>query len=134
MHQLRLFSQTNVPSRQDHSWVTGWRPCTSGPAQYTIMIRSPDDPQRSPRPRGGNKDRAPHRALEKTTPDSWTSAILSALHEWGPSTFNALSVLLLDKTADITGGTPIEEALWRLVCDQKIAFTLEAPILFKINS
>ena len=131
MHQLLLFSK---PHQELHRWVTGWRPCTCGHAQYTIMIRSPEDPERSPRPRGGRKDRAPHRALAKTTPDHWESDILSALHEFGPCTFNAMSVFLLDKTADITGGTPLEEALWRLACERRISFTLEAPILFKINS
>ena len=46
-------------------------------------------------------------------------------------TFNALSVRLIDKTADITGGTPLEEAVWKLVLERQVAFTLEAPILFK---
>jgi hypothetical protein len=128
--QLALFSLIEEPK----TWVTGWRPRTCGPAQYTIMIRSPEDPERSPRPPGGRPDRAPHRALEKTTPSRWTTPVLSTLQDHGPSTFNALSVILLDKTADITGGTPLEEALWQLACDRRIAFTLEAPVLFKIHT
>ena len=138
--QLRLFPEPQAKSvrilartQEIDGWATGWRPCTSGRAQYTIMIRSPLDPERSPRPRGGRKDKAPHRALEKTRSDHWKSDLLSALGEHGPCTFNAISVLLLDQTADITSGTPIEEALWQLACERRVAFTLTAPILFKIN-
>ena len=138
--QLQLFPgpQTVTPrllarTQEIGGWVTGWRPCTSGAAQYTIMIRSTDDPERSPRPRGGRKDKAPHRALEKTRSDHWKPDLLSALSEHGPCTFNAISVILLDQTADITGGTPFEEALWQLACERTVAFTLTAPILFKIN-
>lgn len=140
MTQLRLFPESQAATirilartQQIDGWVTGWRPCTSGLAQYTIMIRSLLDPERSPRPRGGRKDKAPHRALEKTRSVLWKSDLLSALREHGPCTFNAISVLLLDQTADITSGTPMEEALWQLACQRKIAFTLVAPILFKIN-
>jgi hypothetical protein len=140
MVQLQLFPGPQTPNvrllartQEIDGWVTGWRPCTSGIAQYTIMIRSPDDPERSPRPRGGRTDKAPHRALEKTRSDHWKPDLLAALRDHGPVTFNAISVILLDQTADITGGTPLEEALWQLACAKKVAFTLSAPVLFKLH-
>jgi hypothetical protein len=126
MQQLELFAAS--PAEE---WVTGVVPDRRGTAQYVIMIRSPEDPERTPRPKGGRKDRAPHRKLAKTTVAGWRPQILTLLEREGPMTFNALSVLLIDKTADITGGTPLEEAVWKLVLERQVAFTLEAPILFK---
>jgi len=126
MQQLELFAES--PAEE---WVTGVVPDRRGTAQYVIMIRSPEDPERRPRPAGGQKDRAPHRTLAKTTAASWRPHILALLEREGPMTFNAVSVLLIDKTADITGGTRLEEAMWSLVRDRQVAFTLKAPILFK---
>jgi len=105
MHQLELFAESPT-----EGWVTGTLPDRSGLYRYFIMIRSPEDPERRPRPAGGQKDRAPHPTLAKTTVASWRPHILALLEREGPMTFNALSVLLIDKTADITGGTRLEEA------------------------
>ena len=123
--QLELFAESPT------EWVTGVLPNRSGVYRYVIMIRSPADPERRPRPAGGQKDRAPHRTLAKTTAAGWCPRVLELLEREGPMTFNALSVLLVDKTADITGGTPLEEAVWSLVQKRQVAFTLEAPTLFK---
>ncbi len=44
-------------------------------------------------------------------------------------TFNALSVRLFDLTADVTGDTVFEDAVWSLLEQRCVAMALETPIL-----
>ena len=112
--------------------ITGDEPDRSGIHAYLTMIRGPKDPERSQRPVGGRSDRAPHRTIAKTNPRAWHEPLLASLAEHGSSTFNALSVRILDKTADITCDTVFETALWRLVCERQVAFTMNSPVYFRL--
>jgi hypothetical protein len=89
-----------------------------------------DDPERSPRPVGGRADRAPHLTLAKTRAADWRVAILRHLSDGKARTLNRIGVELLDKTADILFGSPVDEALWSLVADGLVEHTLVAPIRF----
>lgn len=100
-------------------------------ARYIILIRSAYDPDRRPRPAGGQEDRAPHRTLAKTRPEDWKPRILELLAREGPLTFNAACVLLVDKTADIAAETPLEAAFWELVAEGELEISMEAPVLFR---
>lgn len=132
MRQLAIpFDPPTHPSESDElEWASGWVPDRTGPASYVLMIRSRRDPKRRPRPRGGQLDRSPHLTLARTSPADWEPRLAALLRDQGPMTFNAASVLLLDKTADITSPGPLEDALWNLVRARRVAFTLDAPILF----
>lgn len=95
------------------------------------MVRSPDDPDRRPRPVGGQEDKTPHLTFRKMQPHDVVDVIMELLDDGKPRTLNAISVSIWDKTADITSGTIVEEMLWRLVEDRRIEFTMEAPVLFR---
>lgn len=89
------------------------------------MGRHHSDPERSPRPKGGRKDKAPHHALGRTTVEHWQPLVIELLSDDKRRTLNAIGVELIDKTADITGGTALEEALWGLVDDKTLEATCE---------
>ncbi len=126
--QLSLFAA----DLEDLRWSQpGQLPDRSGMYVYTHLIRGDDDPRRSPRPPGGRKDRAPHQTLGKTQPSHWYSKIEDLLRDEGPLTFNAISVLMLDLTADVTFMTPVDKALWNLVRDRRLVFSLSSPIRFR---
>lgn len=83
-------------------WVTGVGTADrSGIAAYVHLIRAADDPERKPRPKGGQADKAPH-----------------IIERW-------------DKTADVMFTSVVNDALWALVDDGVIEHTMEAPILFR---
>jgi hypothetical protein len=110
---------------------TGWRPDLSGSAAYIIVVRGPNDPPEAPRGARAAPGRyLGSRALEKGPWQPWTGPLLRALADGQPRTFNRISVELTGRTADVTFGGPIEEALWRLVEIEAVAFTLRAPVLF----
>jgi hypothetical protein len=118
----------------DRSWYTGGIPPMDGLHRYTEMIWGPDDPERAPRPKGGQKDKAPHRTLSKTKASDWMPAIRKLLADGKPRTLNAIGVILIDKTASITSGSPFAQALWQLVQQGELAFGEPAPILFVLAS
>jgi hypothetical protein len=105
----------------------------SGPAAYVHLIRSAADPERSPRPSGGREDRAPHRTLKKTTVEYWQGQIRALLDDGISRTFNRIGVELLDQTADMLLGSPVDAALWSLVKSGNLEHTTEIPILFRIS-
>jgi len=118
----------------ERTWFTGGIPKMDGMHRYTEMIRGTDDPERAPRPKGGQKDRAPHRTLAKSTAKDWIPSIRKLLSDGQPRTLNAIGVTLIDKTADITSGRPFAQALWQLVQDGELAYGSPAPILFVLAS
>lgn len=127
--RAQMAARARLPADQ-RRWVHGVRPDTSGTRQFILMIRHPDDPERQGR---GSEtgDIAPHRTLARLAPDEVMRAIHERLADGRPRTFNRLSVELFDKTADITGGTVVEEALWQLVERGDVEFTHDAPVLFR---
>jgi len=58
-------------------------------------------------------------------------AILKNLGYKQTKTLNRIGVELWDKTADILFCSQVEEVMWELVEEGILAFTMEAPVLFK---
>lgn len=112
-------------------FLRGMRVDRSGAGRYIHLIRGPDDPARSPRPKGGRADRAPHRTLSKLSVDDCAADIMRLLADGRPRTFNAIAVELRDHTADTFHRSPFERALWRLAEAGDLEHTLDAPILFR---
>lgn len=100
-------------------------------AKYTIMIRAPDDPERLPRPPGGQADRFPHHTIAGMEVKTIKRILLKHLDDGVARTLNRMGVELWDKTGDTTGGSKIETALWELCVEGQLAFTSHSPILFK---
>jgi len=113
------------------TWVFGAVADREGLAAYTHLVRAPGDPQRTPRPKGGHQDRAPHRTLAKRPAAELEELLLEGLADGEPRTFNRLGVEIFDLTADVLFTTPVNAALWRLVDRGEIEHTLEAPVLFR---
>jgi len=113
-------------------FVRGVRVDRSGIAQYVHLVRGPDDPERSPRPVGGQADRAPHRTISARPVAACCEDILRLLSDGRARTFNAIGVELLDLTSVILFESPYEEALWELVGRQELEHTLDVPILFRV--
>lgn len=89
-----------------------------GRGTYQVMIRHKDDPKRSER----NAHRRKHgtneaRALKKISkPEDFFDPITDLLYgDHKPRTLNAIGIELIDKSADIIGGSAVEEACWQLV-------------------
>ena len=114
-------------------FVTGRYADRSGAQVYLHLVRAPDDPERSPRPRGGQPDRAPHRTLAKRKAADWEPVLLEALADGQARTFNRIGVELFDLTADVLCTTPVDEALWNLVHRGLLEHTLQIPILFRLR-
>lgn len=112
-------------------WFTKCRPVITETNKYTIMHRHPDDPERRPRPKGGQKDKTPHLTFRKMSESQVAKALLRHLADGVPRTLNRIGVEIWDKTADILMGTIVEDVLWALCEDGSLAFTMKAPILFK---
>ena len=129
--QLSLFEPPPLP---DPEFVHGIRIDRSGINRYIHIIRGPHDPERSPRPKGGRKDRAPHRTFAKMSVDRATDLIVSLLNDRRPRTFNAMTVELFDLNADTLIGSPVDRALWRLVKASRLEHTMTAPVLFRLTS
>lgn len=108
--QLELF--TTAPAEISADWTTGALPDRRGVNAYIIVIRSPDDPKRTPRRRDG--DKAPHLTLLKQSMHRWRDAISALLEDGKARTFNAICVELSGLTADICLDEAPEHALWSL--------------------
>jgi hypothetical protein len=118
----------------DREFVWGVAVDRSGIGQYVHLIRATDDPERSPRPVGGRKDRAPHLTLSETPVARCREEIVSLLRDGRARTFNAIGVELLDHTADTLLGSPYDEALWDLIDRGVLEHTLDAPVLFRLRA
>lgn len=130
--QLDLFS-TPASSHAETArvFVCGVSVDRTGIARYVHLIRGAHDPERSPRPPGGRRDRQPHLTLSQVAVGTCETHILDLLADGTPRTFNAIGVELLDHTADTLLDSPYDLALWRLVANDQLEHTLEAPILFR---
>lgn len=133
--QLALFAKPSpAPERVegDLAVVEWWThpPARHGMYKYVVMVRGPHDPSRRPRPKGGVKDKAPHQTLKKTLPADWAERIAAHIADGLPRTMNAISVEMLDLTADIVHGN-FEDGLWLLVADGRAEYTAQAPIYFR---
>jgi len=122
------------PDMSTPQWLTRVLPDRTGMGAYLEMIRDvKNDPDRRPRPkRGEAKDVAPHLTLNRTHVEDWIDPIYELLTDGRPRTLNAIGVELIDKTADITAGTPLGECLWLLVERGDLAYTASAPVLFTL--
>lgn len=125
--------------RPESEWSTGVVP-NRGIAPYTVAIRSPRDPERRDRATsiGGfscGVEKIRDLKRWKTWPiEAWGRAILRTLEASPePLTFNALGVVIADKTADALLGTVAEEALWKLVEVGRVEHTMSAPVLFRLR-
>lgn len=108
----------------------------SGTGAFVHLIRSNNDAERTPRPKGGYKDKAPHLTMRRKGPAAiteWREAICAKLADGKPRTFNSLCVEIGDLTADVAFGEAPDLALWDLVCDGELEHTIEAPILFRLK-
>lgn len=108
----------------------------SGTMAFTHLVRSPDDAKRTPRPKGGRKDRSPHLTMRSKGPAAiveWREAIRARFVDGKPRTFNSLCVEIGDITADVAFCEAPDLALWELVCDGELEHTVEVPILFRLT-
>lgn len=112
-------------------WVTGQLPDMSGAAQYVVMIRAKGDPERQPRD-GRDMGAEWRRTLMKQPVGEIAAALRLHLADGEARTMNRAAVEMLDKTADLVGGTPFEDALWHLVERGELEFTMQAPVLFRV--
>ena len=91
--------------------------------QYDLMIRSKEDPDRSERPKGGRKDKAPHRTWKKKSVADVKDKILAHMRsDHYPRTLNRISVELWDQNAVITSNAPPCDALRELVEEGLVAW------------
>ena len=142
--QLSLFGAgTGKPAAHDDAgdaadqegavaYVRGVNLDRSGITAYLHLIRSAQDPERSPRPEGGRLDRAPHRTLTRTAVDHWAARICERMADGVARTFNRIGVELLDQSSDMLLDSPVDQALWQLVDQGTLEHTMEAPILFRL--
>ena len=110
-------------------YVSGmdWRP----KAPYTHLVRSTDDPDRSPREARKGQEAAWRLKLGKKTQPQWRDRIVELLADGEARTFNRICVELGDVTADMGYLMAPDEALWALVVEGAVKHTLETPVLFK---
>lgn len=137
--QLDLFTAPTEPAElqwydaETWSYFTGL-PDRSGPAQYTVLIRAPWDPERRPREvrqaeMGKEAAAVAWQAWRKAPPEEWRARIVAHLADGVPRTFNRIAVELVDASADVVGDTA-EAGLWLAVERGEIWWTNEAPIHF----
>ena len=122
-----------LQKRESAKWHSRELPDRSGMYDYVVLIRAPGDPERKPRPKKGQprQEAAPHLRIKKTNAESWAKQIATHMNDGRERTFNRIAVEMLDKTADVVGGTTFEDALWLLVKQGVLEYTWEAPILFR---
>lgn len=127
--QLSLFSESQP------EWVTGASVDREGLAAFTILIRSPDDPERGDIRKMPEhlRDRKAEwlRKMKKMPVDVAAEMIFDLLGDGYPRTFNRISVELWDKTADVLFEQPPFHAIWKLVADKRIEHTMRSPVLFR---
>ena len=129
--QLELFKAPGPVARIDE-WFSRVLPDRTGINAYIIMHRDAGDP--APPPKAAlhsDRDKAPHRTLRTQSVASWRDAFRALTADGHARTFNAMCVTIAGLTADICAGEVPEAALWSLVEEGVIAFTAQAPILFR---
>jgi len=104
-----------------------------GVAQYLHLVWGEGDPERKPRPKGGQKDRTPHHTFNKMSDEDLQTAIVEHLRDDIPRTFNRICVELWDKNASILFKTKADQALWDLVEEGILEHTFEVPVLFRLR-
>ena len=127
--QLELFSAPARPARIDE-WFSGVLPDRDGMSAYVIMIRDAHDP--APPPKAAlhsDRDKAPHLTLR--TQSVCSAAFRLLVNDGAARTFNAMCVTIAGLTADICAGEVPEAALWSLVEEGAVAFSMAAPVLFR---
>jgi len=104
-------------------------------SQFIIMIRAPEDPDRVRRTHAEapDADRTPHKTIKGWSVDRIKKTLLDHLSDGRPRTLHAISVQLWRMSASTTGGSKVEEALWQLVEEYEVGYTLSAPIRFVVN-
>lgn len=114
-------------------WFTRCRPNYEKQpmSEYTIIIHGPNDPERKPRPAGGQADRFPHHTLSKLSESQIAKLILDLLSDGEARTLNRIGIEIWDKPSSILSGSKVEEVLWELVMDGTLEFTRVSPILFR---
>jgi len=112
------------------AWICGTLELV-GPAQFTHLIRGPNDPERSSREeRKGQTLR--WRERRKLPVAGFVKEILALLADGKPRTLHAMAVTLLDEDGDMHLGSPLDQALWQLVGECRVEHTTVAPILFRL--
>jgi hypothetical protein len=108
--------------------IDAWR---RGTSRYTLLIRSPTDPERQTPGMRGAYGVDPHNKLNRMDAGELEALVWRCLsaHPGEPMTFNELSVRLFDLTADVTGDTAFERAVWSMIEHGCLAMTMEAPVL-----
>ncbi len=108
-----------------------WRPDMSDPlSKYTVLIRSPVDPERSPR---GTRSVDWKELTAKGTEAQWAESILELLLDGTPRTFNRICVEVADITADVAFEKSPNNALWSLVDMGALTRSERTPVRFRIN-
>lgn len=132
MNQLALALHVEHPPAEDARVYHCCMPVDrSGIAKYCHLVWGPDDPKRSPRPKGGRADRFPHQTNKKTERAEWALRIEALMDDGQPRTFNAMCVELLDQEASIAFEGPVDEALWHLVAQGRLEHTMDVPVYFR---
>lgn len=108
-----------------------WRalPDRSGAYDYLVLVMGPDDPERSPRAKGS--DKSPHLTVAKTPATTWADRIEQHMSDGERRTFNRITIELIDKSASVVGGTPVESGLWLLVERGALEYTPTIPVYFR---
>lgn len=118
-------------------WLSDCRPDYAADpdpmAKYIIMVRGPEDPERTPRHLRNPESPNWYRHLKSTPIKVWRERLLRQLADGEARTFNRLGVELIDKTADTLHGSVVEEALWSLCLDGLVEFTPRSPVYFRLR-
>lgn len=116
-------------------WVTGRAVARDGLDAYIVLIRADDDPARGDirsLPEALRDRQAKWlRKMKKMPIEEAKAMILDLLGDGKARTFNAISVELWDKTADVLFEEVPFHALWQLVEEESIEHTMSAPIRFR---
>lgn len=133
MTQIGLF----LPRWAGVDWHNdAWpKPKKYGRGGFQTMVRWPDDPDEAGA-RGGafaHARIAYSTSLKKGDPADFVVAIEELLHSDGrPRSFNEISVVLVDRHADVTCGSALEEALWILVELRSVRWCMPEPNPFGV--
>ncbi len=119
----------------DSQRIDGWGTAYVVPREvregYTHLIRSIEDPDRSPRPEGGREDRAPHLTMKRQPKRELERQMLKHLDDGRARTLNRLAVELWDQNACTVFTTQVNDILWDLVERGEIEHSMHAPIRFR---
>jgi hypothetical protein len=113
--------------------VTGALPDRSGIQAYLVVEMAEDDPERKPRPVGGQKDKTPHRTIAKMDAGQVRIVLLQHMADGVARTMNRIGIELWDKPSSVLFQSKVETELWQLVEEGELEFTMEAPVLFRMT-